>query len=197
MRITGGVLRSRRLSAPTGDAARPTSDRVREALFSSLSDVAGLRVLDLFAGSGALGLGALSRGAEHAVFVERVTRHTRVIKDNVRALELKDRSTVLGLPVERARRVLLEHGPFDLVFADPPYAIVGKLQPTLETLLAPAMLTPDARLIFEHDSRDEPLSLATLECVRTRRYGSTALSFYRMLAATDAADDTSCEATAQ
>lgn len=179
MRVTGGVLRGRRLSAPRGDAARPTSDRVREALFSSLGPLEGVRVLDLFAGSGALGIGALSRGAAAVVFVERAARHVRVIQQNLKALALTSQAVVVSLPVARARKVALAHGPVDLVFADPPYAQLDALLPALDRLLAPPLLAPAARLVLEHSVRDAAPTLRYFEPMRCRRYGSTALSYYR------------------
>src|SRR5689334_18455145 len=128
MRITGGVFRSRMLTAPRGQQTRPTSDRVREALFSMLasagafSDELGPRVLDLYAGSGALGLEALSRGAQSAVLVESGRPALAAIRDNARALDVEGQVTVIGARVDRALAEL--EGPFDLVLIDPPYADV-------------------------------------------------------------------------
>ena len=129
MRITGGQLRSRALKAPKGTSTRPTSDRVREALFSILGDECdGARVLDLYAGTGALGLEAISRGAVFAVFVERSKEALLALNANVRALGLENATRVVALPLERAARLLLAAPAderFDLVFADPPYADVN------------------------------------------------------------------------
>src|SRR4051812_32358762 len=128
MRITGGVNRSRALRAPRGTATRPTSDRVREALFGILGarfELSGLRVLDLYAGSGALAFEALSRGAAHATLVESGRDALEAIRANVEALKVATLVRVVGQPVERAIRGLAEKSePFDLVLADPPYAEV-------------------------------------------------------------------------
>lgn len=181
-RVTGGVLRGRRLGVPRGDAARPTTDRVREALFSALGSVEGARVLDLYAGSGALGIEALSRGAQSALFVERASRHAAVIRANLAQLDLREQGQVLSMPVERALRLLAERGPFDLLFADPPYAISAKLTKLLERL-GEAELSPQARLVIEHAAADEAPQLSQLSWLRTRRYGGSALSFYERSAA--------------
>jgi 16S rRNA (guanine966-N2)-methyltransferase len=179
MRITGGALRSRALKAPKGMTTRPTSDRVREALFNIVADECpGASVLDLYAGTGALGLEALSRGAVRAVFVERGKDALAALAHNVRALGQEARARVLAVPVERAvRALLLEGARFDLVFADPPYADVksGAVATAGDYV---ALLAPGATLVLEHAQRDAPPSLPGLAFVRTRTYGDTSLSFY-------------------
>ena len=147
---------------------------MREALFSILGDVSGLRVLDLFAGSGALGIEALSRGAAEAVFVERAPRAVSAVRANLEALSLE-------APVHRAdaigflRRGAGEPG-FDVVLVDPPYDLAGRLAAQLAEHL-PAILTDDARIVTESDKRD-PLSLP-FTLVRERVYGGTRLAIYR------------------
>jgi len=183
MRITGGEMRSRHLKAPAGESTRPTSDRVREALFGILAArgaVEGARVLDLYAGSGALALEALSRGAARAVLVERGRPALEAIRANVEALGLGARAKVVAGPVERAAPRLSAEGPFDLVLVDPPYADVprGAVGRALEPLLAGGALSAGALLVLEHAHADAPPPLAGLSAEETRRYGDTALTFY-------------------
>ena len=189
MRITGGGLRSRALKAPKGTATRPTSDRVREALFNIVADECeGAHVLDLYAGTGAIGLEALSRGAVRAVFVERGKDALAALAHNVRALGVDARARIVAAPVDRAARALqLEGARFDLVFADPPYADVKSGAAVGAVGEHVALLAPGATLVFEHAQRDGPPALPGLDLVRSRNYGDTALSFY-VASAADGAD---------
>jgi 16S rRNA (guanine966-N2)-methyltransferase len=180
MRVVAGSLRSRTLRAPKGDATRPTTDRVRESLFAVLGDVTGLRVLDLYAGSGALAIEALSRGAASAVCVESARPAIEAIEANRDALGLRDRLVIVGRRIDVAARGLV--GPFDLVFADPPWADVptGRLARDLDALTAiGSILDEDALVVIEHAARDAPPLLARLILDETRRWGDTAASFYR------------------
>jgi 16S rRNA (guanine(966)-N(2))-methyltransferase RsmD len=182
VRVIAGTLGGRKLRAPRGAATRPTSDRVREALFSVLGPLDGMRVLDLYAGSGALAIEALSRGAEWAVLVEKARDALMALRANLADLELEARSVVIASPVERSLGAVLEHGPFDVVFADPPYAQLraGHVTLALESMLCEARcFGSDARLVLEHAARDQPPALRGAELGRTRRYGDTALSLYR------------------
>jgi 16S rRNA (guanine966-N2)-methyltransferase len=174
MRIVAGAHGGRRLVAPPGDATRPTSDRVREALFSILGDVGGARVLDLFAGSGALGLEALSRGAGGAVFVDRAPAAVAAVRTNLGALDLH--APVLRLEARAAlRRAAARREAYDLVFLDPPYRRAAGLGRELSDLL-PAVLAPGARVVSESDRR-APLVL-TLRLTDERRYGDTLLRLH-------------------
>jgi len=173
MRIVAGELRGRRIMAPAGRATRPTAERTREALFSILGDISGARVLDLFAGSGALGLEALSRGAEHATFVDDAQDAVGVIIANIAALELHERATVVRADARLAPRW---DGPFDLVFVDPPYAEAGELGPLLAHEL-PSQLSPGGRVVTESDHR-APLELA-LALRLERRYGDTLIRIHQ------------------
>ena len=175
MRVIAGTLGGRRLKAPPGRATRPTSDRVREALFSMLGDVEGARVLDLFAGTGALGIEALSRGAARAVFVERDRRAAAVLRENLAALglgaeraELRRGDALAALRTAGEREEL-----YDLVFIDPPYADAAGLGERLSALLAP-LLAPAARVVSESDRR-APLAL-DLPIATERRYGDTSIT---------------------
>lgn len=182
VRITGGANRSRTLVAPRGTATRPTSDRVREALFSILGSfdaIAGASVLDLYAGSGALALEALSRGAVHATLVESSRAALAALRANVAALALEKRTRVVAAPVERAVD-LLEGERFGLVLADPPYAEAEAAARTLERFAAKGLFSPGAVVVLEHSSRDAP-EPAGLDRLDLRRYGDTALSLFRNL----------------
>ncbi len=172
MRIVAGELRGRRIVAPPGKGTRPTADRVREALFSILGDVSGLRVLDLFAGSGALGIESLSRGAAQAVFVESSARAVAAIEGNLASLGLE-------APVRRREALAFlrgaDGGGFDIAFLDPPYDSVGRLADPLAELLPP-ILTDNARIVTESDKRS-PL-LMPFPLVRERFYGDTRIGVY-------------------
>jgi pantetheine-phosphate adenylyltransferase len=179
VRIIAGKARGRRLSAPKGMDTRPTPDRVRESLFSILGGgLDGGAVLDLFAGTGALGLEALSRGATSAVFVEKARAALPVLEANRAAVGL-GASEVLHLPAERALERLAARGQrFDLVFLDPPYAL-GLLEPILEKLVALDLLLPQATIVCEHHGRDPaPVGPSSLERGETRGFGDVALTFF-------------------
>jgi 16S rRNA (guanine(966)-N(2))-methyltransferase RsmD len=184
MRITGGHYRSRQLRAPRGDATRPTSDRVREALFSILGGLGaldGARVLDLYAGTGALALEALSRGATQATLVESGREALAAIRANVSTLGVERQVTVVAQTVERAGRAL-ESGAYDLVFADPPYADVrsGAAVRAVEVIAHAALVQgEDALLVLEHASADTAPVVVGFRLEDSRRYGDTALSFFR------------------
>jgi 16S rRNA (guanine966-N2)-methyltransferase len=177
VRVVAGRFGGRRLHAPPGRATRPTSDRVREALFSTLGPVDGAAVLDLFAGSGALGIEALSRGAARAVLVERDARAAGVIRANLDALGLgAGEAVVLRMPVQRALRDARERGDtYDLVLLDPPYRIAPALGRELSQALS-AVLAPDGRIVAESDRR-APLELS-LPAVHERRYGDTLIRIH-------------------
>jgi 16S rRNA (guanine966-N2)-methyltransferase len=186
MRITGGLYRSRAIRAPRGQATRPTSDRVREALFGILASagrVSGARVLDLYAGTGALALEALSRGAADATLVESGRDALDVARANVASLGVQDRVRVVAANVTAATAagLLGRHGPFDLVLADPPWALVdeGRAGAALAALVASAALAPAAMVVLEHSSRTPAPDIEGLERVDTRRYGDAALAFYK------------------
>ena len=171
MRVVAGQLKGRRLQAPKGRRTRPTADRVREAVFSMLGDVSGARVLDLFAGSGALGIEALSRGAAKVVFVERDPRAAAIIHRNLDALGLDQ-------PVRRQDALRFLARPeetFDLVFADPPYDSASRLAGPLSDAL-PAVLSKGARIVTESDKRD-PLELL-LPLLVERVYGDTRIAIH-------------------
>lgn len=182
-RIVAGALGGRRLVVPGGRGTRPTSDRVREALFGSLDallELDGARVADLYAGSGAIGLEAVSRGAAHALLVESDARAVTVLRRNVADLGVAAAVRVAAAPV---RRVLAEPPgePYDLVFADPPYDLPdGELAELLAALVAGGWLAEDAVLVLERSSRSAaPTWVPGTTEVRSRRYGETTLWYGR------------------
>ena len=162
--------------APRGLATRPTTDRVREALFAIIGDPVGLRVLDLYSGSGALGLEALSRGAEHATFVERARQAQLALRQNVEALGVGARVSLLGCTVERALGPLARER-FGLVLCDPPYAELARATRSLGQLRAAGIFADDVVVVLEHGTRDTPDDFGLGEPAR-RTYGDTTLSIY-------------------
>jgi len=175
MRVVAGTHRGRVLKAPKGEQTRPTSDRVREALFSILADsVEQASVLDLFAGSGALGIEALSRGAASATFVDNAHAAIAAIDGNLEALGLV--AEVLRMPALRALACTpVGDRQYDLVFIDPPYRLASALGPELSVALEP-VLSPSARVVTESDRR-EPLALE-LPLQLERRYGDTLIRIH-------------------
>jgi 16S rRNA (guanine966-N2)-methyltransferase len=187
-RIIAGAHGGRRLAAPPGAQTRPTSDRVREAYFSALgtmTDVDGARFADLYAGSGAVGLEALSRGASYALLVEADARASRAIRDNIVTLRVGDAARLVTGKVAQVLTGPPEGGPFDIVFADPPYAVsddeVAEVQ---RALVDNGWLADDAVVTFERSTRTavrgEPLKWVDgITEERSRRYGETTLWYGR------------------
>lgn len=180
MKVIGGTARGRKLKVPKGLAVRPTAARVKESLFNILRhDFSGLRVLDLYAGSGNVSIEALSRGAVEAVLVDESARSAAVIRENLTKLELIHRAQVWIVPAARALRKLDKAGAkFDLIFLDPPYER-GLVKTTLETIGRCALLNPAAIVVVEHSAR-EAVKPAYGEIILNdqRRYGDTLLSFF-------------------
>ena len=181
VRIVGGSLGGRILRAPAGAATRPTSEKVREAVFNILGNLAGdlatAHVLDLFAGSGALGIEALSRGAAHATFVDAARPAVAAIRSNLRELGLEDRATVIaGDAVATAARHA-PVAPWRLVLVDPPYR--SELATRAVLALPCEHLAADAVIVIEHDRRNAPPdALGSLLRTDQRRYGDTLVSFF-------------------
>lgn len=186
MRIVSGMHRGRRLVAPPGDTTRPTTDRVREALMSALASrledgFAGITVLDLFAGSGALGLEALSRGASGVTFVERDTLALKALRANIASLgEQSATRVVAGEAGAALRRGALRGAPFALLLLDPPYrldaSVVGGL---LLDAARRGVLSQGAIVTLEHDAGIEPVWPDGYELLDRKRYGSTAIDIAR------------------
>lgn len=179
MRIVGGELGGRRIRAPRGTATRPTPERVREAVFSILGPLEGLDVIDLFAGSGALGIEALSRGARSATFVDSGAPALRALRENLDRLDLGGRARVLRLDWRRALRAEAEAGRlYGVALIDPPYAVTASIAPHLPSILGP-VLAPGARVVIEHSSAAADDLLSGFGPVSVRRYGDTAISIGR------------------
>jgi 16S rRNA (guanine966-N2)-methyltransferase len=189
MRVIAGTYRSRLLQVPRGTATRPTSDRLRETLFNILQPrIAGSRFVDLYAGTGAVGIEALSRGAAHVWFAENAAPALAALRDNLKALKLtrhftlEDRGT--GAMLQRLSKL---PAPVDLIYLDPPYVAEAEYESTLGFLGSArgrATLTPDAHVIAEHSSKTKLLTrYGALEHFRHLKQGDAALSFYRLAAA--------------
>jgi 16S rRNA (guanine(966)-N(2))-methyltransferase RsmD len=182
-RIVAGTFKGRRIATPVGRDTRPTSDRVREAVFGALGELTGIRFLDLYAGSGAIGLEAVSRGASQVLLVESDPRAARVIRDNITLLGA---GTVARLAPSRVQSVLVG-GPlgerYDIVFADPPYETPEtELTALLSGLVEHAWLAPEALVIVERGSRSpEPAWVPGITGERSRKYGETTLWYGRGL----------------
>ena len=181
MRVIGGVYRSRRLRAVEGLGVRPTSDRLRETLFNILgASVAGSRFLDLCAGSGAVGIEALSRGAQQAVFVEQSRRACDVIEANLQGLDIASRASIICREVMAALKQLASaSAPFDLIFFDPPYA--SALYATVLSYLGESLVIEEnGILVVEHRAKTPLASdYGRLQQFRQLKQGESALAFYR------------------
>jgi len=177
MQVIAGTHRGRKLKTLKGDLTRPTSGLVRGAMFSILGDrLYEARVLDLYAGSGALAIEALSRGAKEAVLVERAADAQTVIQDNLTALKVGDRATLVRGDVFAKLKTL--QGPFDVVLADPPYRTVDWTQ-FLQALQLPGLLSPQATVLIEHArGEDVPAEAGHLKLARAYQYGETHLALY-------------------
>ncbi len=181
MRVVGGEFRGRTLVAPAGGDTRPTADRLRQTIFDILAHggygdvLSGARVLDLFAGTGALGLEALSRGAAFALFVEEAVAARGAIRANIEALRLTGRTRVFRRDATRLGPAGTV-APFSLVFADPPYGN-GLGERALASALAGGWLRPAALIVLEEAASAEIPPLAGLDVVDTRRIGDTQLVF--------------------
>lgn len=177
MRVIAGDLKGQRLVAPRGWKVRPTSDRVREAIFSALGDrVVGARVLDLYCGTGALAIEALSRGAAGAVLVDR---DTRPALGNVQRLGLDEKAELVRADVGRWLGQVSSAsaaGKFDLVFVDAPYKLADRVAQDLNTHL-PQLLAAGGRAVIESGAR-RPLKVDSLEPLRQRRYGAADVTIY-------------------
>jgi 16S rRNA (guanine(966)-N(2))-methyltransferase RsmD len=176
MRIIAGAFKGRRLKAPTWDGLRPTSDKLRETLFNILSPrVAGARVLDGYAGTGAVGLEALSRGAAHVTFVERDRRAAALIEENAAACGVKADYTIERGDLVSVLRRREGSGAFELILLDPPYDITN-VPEVLDT--AARLLAADGLLVLERATRREPLVPASLARVRDVKSGDSTLTFF-------------------
>jgi len=179
MRIIAGEMRSRTIQAPRGDDTRPTLDRTRESLFNIIAaECPGAAVLDLYAGSGALALEALSRGAESAVLCDCSREAARVIRLNIAVLRVESRARFLHMQDLLAVSQLGREGArFDLVFLDPPYRL--DTAPACRALAEAGVLLPEALVVIEHAAATPPQPPAAFALTDQRRYRDTMISFYR------------------
>ena len=178
MRIIAGQYRSRPLTAPKGMTTRPTLDQTREALFNILQGrTQGALFLDLYAGSGAVALEAVSRGAAFAVLNDQSRTACACIRSNIERLGCADRTRLLEMPDQRAVRLLTEErAVFDLIYLDPPYRM--DLTPVLAAVMQGGLLASAGMIIAEHDAKTEPVPPAGLYLARQKVYRDTALSFF-------------------
>ena len=181
MRVIAGTHRGRRLSGPEGSALRPTSDRVREALFSILGNrLPNSRFLDLYAGTGAVGIEALSRGAAHVTSVESNAKALQLLRRNVSECRMAQQMTVHAQTVKQfLGRPGRWSGPYDIVFADPPYASVQELESLFDDVAIDHLFAAGSWLVVEHAEKTTlPIHLGRTAFVRRYHYGDTSLSIY-------------------
>lgn len=180
MRIIGGNFKGRKLIALSGDDIRPTSDRVREAVFNILEPwIRGARVLDLYAGTGALGLESLSRGAKDAVFIDAALSSCEIIKKNIALCKMAEETTLIHHDIISSFPQSLRTDPFDLIFMDPPYG-KGYVETTLEKSDFIDLLAPKGIVIVEQSFKEslaEPIN--GLDIYRQKKYSKTRISFLR------------------
>jgi len=184
IRVVAGIHRGRRLKQSSGLGLRPTSAKVKEALFSIIANrLQDAKVLDLFAGTGALGLEALSRGAQEVVFVENQSTSLKVLRENIQTCSFTESSTIQAQDVQtflHNRPAPFQDIPFDLVFADPPYEITD-LTPLLQQLESCEKVASHGLVVIEHFKKTSlPDHIGLLRQTRQSRYGDTTLSFYQM-----------------
>lgn len=187
MRIIAGKCRGTIIAAPKGSRTRPTADKVRGAIFNMLGDITGLIALDLFAGSGALGLEALSRGAARALLVDNRVEALATIRRNITKLKIENARAVRRDYLAILKQAAKKGERYDLIFVDPPYRMHRVIEPELSRWL-PRMIAARGRVIVESDCREE-VSLP-LELVTDKIYGDTRV---RIFAAADGADDETVE----
>lgn len=183
MRIIAGTRKSLRLATPKGKGIRPALDKVKEAIFNILWSVDGLRVLDCFAGTGNLGLEALSRGAAHATFIDSGREAIQLIQKNIAICKFEDQTTLLPYAAHVAIAKLAKQGAqFDLIFVDPPYS-KDLVNPSIQQIVDANLLAPDGQIICEHFPKEILTPPAGYILADERNYGQTVISFISTLAA--------------
>lgn len=181
MRVITGTAKGRRLKAPKGLETRPTSDRIKEALFNIIgTKVINVNFLDLFAGTGAIGIEALSRGADKAVFVEKNPKAVKIIRENLEITGLSERALVMVQEADKAVDTLSVKGErFGMIFIDPPY-LKGFEKESLKRIDSKNLLNPGGLIITESSKLDNmPEEVGRIKLFRQERYGDTVLSFYQ------------------
>lgn len=183
MRVIAGEYKGRRLDRIEGTDIRPTSDTVKEALFNILGDaVIDSAFLDLFGGTGGIGIEALSRGARHVVFIDSDIKSIKVLRGNLSRLNIKDCIEVYNVDYSRAISKLHKYGKkFDIIFMDPPYSM-GLAESALKAIDDNPVLSQSGYIIVEHDSKEDmPQNVGRLHLYRFKKYGNTVLSFYKSI----------------
>ena len=178
MRVIAGSLRGRVLRAPRGSQTRPTADRVKEALFSILGPLDAFNVLDLYAGTGSLGIEALSRGARQAVFIEAARDAVLCLQQNLSSLKIADRSHIVPMRVERSTREIANWAPYDLAFCDPPWPRIDEAWKFLSDANVMNLFSPTGRLVLEHPANHSPQQdvWAQMQVVCVRAWGDSAVT---------------------
>jgi 16S rRNA (guanine966-N2)-methyltransferase len=179
LRVIAGVYGGRGLKAPRGMNTRPTSARVREALFSVLGDVSGRNVLDLYAGTGALAIEALSRGAARAVLVEHDRAALACIRENLAALGAETRTELIPRAIAKASGDIVRRGPFELILCDPPWSDLDRAADELRRLVSGGALAEGGTLTLEHSAKAPRPEIAGLDAFDQRHWGDTAVSLFR------------------
>lgn len=190
MRVIAGELKGKKLFSIKGLSLRPTSDRVREAIFNILqARVKGKKVLDLFAGTGALGIEALSRGAKKVVFVENNRRILLALKRNIKECRLEEKAEVLPCEIKKGIKILKARGEvFDLIFMDPPYGR-GLVKETLKELEGSTLIGPKTLIIVEHSLQEELPNSFSWRIEDRRKYGLTCISFLQWVQGEESSQD--------
>lgn len=182
MRVISGKARGLKLNAPKNDDVRPTTDRVKESLFNMINSyMMESEILDLFAGTGSLGIECLSRGADKCVFVDSSKESIGIIKSNIKKARVEDKSTVLNSDFKSAMKSLsLKNQSFDVIFMDPPY-YKNMFSDALSGVDQNNLLKEDGIIVVEHDTKDEfPDSIGRLYKSKDKKYGNTTITFYKM-----------------
>jgi 16S rRNA (guanine(966)-N(2))-methyltransferase RsmD len=180
MRVISGTARGTKLQSIEGLATRPTTDRVKEALFSMINhEIAGTTCLDLYAGSGALGIELLSRGAKSVVFIEKSVKSERIIGENLRKTKLEDKARRLINEVDKAL-MMLKGERYDIIVMDPPYS-TGEVKKVLDLIASEDLLGSEGLVVIEHDIHDSDLAdiLDYYEWIKTKKYGKTGITLLR------------------
>lgn len=179
MRVISGREKGRRLAGPKSDKIRPALDKIKQAIFNILGNVEGLTVLDLFAGTGSIGIEALSRGATFALFVDFGTQALQLIRKNLNLCGFQEQGEIVRLKIPRdLSRLSRRFDPFDLIFVDPPYD-KGLVDPTLEAIAREKILAPHGTVVVEHSPRELIGGKSGLALVDQRKYGQTLISFFK------------------
>ncbi|MBI2083251.1 MAG: 16S rRNA (guanine(966)-N(2))-methyltransferase RsmD [Deltaproteobacteria bacterium] len=180
MRVISGSAKGHRLKSPKGSAIRPALDKIKGAIFNILGDLEGMKVLDLFAGTGSIGIEALSRGAKLATFIDNSRPALQLVHHNLEKCRLADRGHIvkLKLPLELGH-LPRTYSPFDIVFVDPPYD-QKLINPTLRRLVREKILAPSGIVVIEHSPREKIAEDVGLTIIDERKYGQTIISFLKM-----------------